>query len=104
MLVSLTPDSQSGVNFINILRAAFFVHNCYAKLFCSYNLCLHFFWQKEDGSKAAHKMLAKLTVGVNFINILCANFLCKCVFRSFSVSAVSVCIFLANGNLHVKCL
>jgi hypothetical protein len=34
-------------------------------------MCLQFrfviFWQKDFGAKAAHKMLVKLTPGVNFI-------------------------------------
>jgi hypothetical protein len=37
-------------------------------------MCLQFgyviFWQKDFGAKAAHKMLVKLTPGVNFTNIL----------------------------------
>ena len=33
------------------------------QLFCTYGLGLYFFWQKEIGSKAARKMLVKLTAG-----------------------------------------
>jgi hypothetical protein len=36
-------------------------------------MCLQFgfviFWQKEFGAKAAHKMLVKLTPGVNIIKL-----------------------------------
>ncbi len=51
-----------GVNFTNILRAAF----C-TKVFCAAFMCLQFgfvnFWQKDFGAKAAHKMLVKLAPG-----------------------------------------
>jgi len=52
-----------------------FMQNCLSKLFSTYptvwlcNCC----W-KEIGTKAARKMLVKLTQGVNFINILCPHF------------------------------
>jgi hypothetical protein len=62
-LVKLTP----GVNFPNILRAAF----SYKRFFCAALMCLQFgfvnFWRKDFGAKAAHKMLAKLTPGANVI-------------------------------------
>jgi hypothetical protein len=49
-----------GVNFTNILQAAF----C-TKVFCAAFMCLQFgfvmFWRKDFGAKAAHKMLVKLT-------------------------------------------
>ncbi len=39
------------------------------KFFCATFMCLQYelviFWQKDFGAKAAHKMLAKLTPGVN---------------------------------------
>jgi hypothetical protein len=57
---------KPGVNFTNILRAAFSY-----KSFLHSFMCLQFgfviFWQKYLGAKAAHKMLVKLTPGVNVI-------------------------------------
>jgi len=38
-----------------------------------------FCW-KNMGTKAARKMLAKLTLGVNYINFLCAHFLYESAF------------------------
>jgi hypothetical protein len=44
------------------------------KVFCAAFMCLQFgfviFWKKEFGAKAAHKMLVKLTPGVNLIKLL----------------------------------
>jgi len=58
------------INFINILQAAF----SYQKVLCTPFMCLQFgfviFWQKEFGTKAAYKMLVKLTPGVNVTNLL----------------------------------
>jgi len=58
-IISTTPQ-HSGVNFTNILRAAFFT-----KVFCAAFLYLQFgyviFWLKNVGAKAVHKMLVKLT-------------------------------------------
>ena len=57
---------QAGGNFTNILRAA--------KVFCAAFMCLQFefaiFWQKDFGAKVAHKMLVKLTPGVQVIHNL----------------------------------
>jgi hypothetical protein len=51
-----------GINFTNILRAAF-----RTKVFCAAFMCSQFgfviVWQKDFGAKAAHKMLVKLTPG-----------------------------------------
>jgi len=53
---------RPGVNFTNILRAAFSYES-----FCDAFMCLQFgfviFWRKDFGPKAAHKMLVKLTPG-----------------------------------------
>jgi hypothetical protein len=61
--------SRPGVNFTNVLRAAFTYVSC-ARSF----LCLRFrfllYWRKTVGTKAVHIMLMKLTPGVNFTNIL----------------------------------
>jgi len=56
MLMKLTP----GVDFTNILQAAF-LRKGLLKLFATDSLALLFFWQKNIGSKAACKMLIKLT-------------------------------------------
>ncbi len=51
---------HAGVNFTNILRAAFSYES-----FCASFMCLQFgfviFWRKDFGTKAAHEMLVKLT-------------------------------------------
>jgi hypothetical protein len=48
------------------------------KVLCTSFLCLHFgfeiFWQNNMFTKAAHKMLVKSKIGVNFTNILVAVF------------------------------
>jgi len=60
-----------GVNFTNILRAAFFT-----KLLCTAFLLLLFgFGESTKVQICARKMLVKLTTGVNFTNILRAAFL-----------------------------
>ena len=41
--------------------SSFFVRKYFMQLLCAYSLGLKFFWQKEIGAKAAHKMLVKLT-------------------------------------------
>jgi hypothetical protein len=58
MLMKLTP----GVNFTNILRAAF----SYKSFLCSFYVLTIWvcnFWRKDLGTKAVHKMLVKLTPG-----------------------------------------
>jgi len=62
----------TGVNFTNILQAAFCM-----KVFCVVFICLQFvfiiFWQKEISPKAAHRMLVKLaTVQLQFLH-LCSD-------------------------------
>jgi hypothetical protein len=52
----------SGVNFTNILRAAFsFKSFCAAFMFLQFGFVI--FWQKDFGTKSDHKMLVKLTPG-----------------------------------------
>jgi hypothetical protein len=68
-------NTQPGVNFTNILQAAFL-----SKVFCTAFICLQFgfviFWQKDFGAKAAHKMLVKLTPGYyDTHNQSCASYL-----------------------------
>jgi hypothetical protein len=61
--------STARVNFTNILQAAFLYES-----FCAAFMCLQFgfviFWQKDFGKKTAHKMLVKLTPGINFNMVL----------------------------------
>jgi hypothetical protein len=66
--MSLTPGCgcrTPGVNFTNILQAAF----C-TKFLCAASMRLQFgfamFWHKDFGAKAARKMLVKLTPGGSF--------------------------------------
>ncbi len=70
-------------------------------------VCLQFgfliFWQKDFGAKAAHKMLVKLTPGVNFTNILGAAFLYESFLCSFYVLTIWVCTFLAKGFWCKSC-
>jgi hypothetical protein len=63
-----------GVNFTNILQAAFSYKGFLGQLFhtkvlCSAFMCLQFrfviFWQKDFGAKADHKILVQLT----FVNL-----------------------------------
>ncbi len=61
-------NSERGVNFINVLQARFF-----AQIFAPKNFKpkteLYNFWRQNLVQKCAHKMLIKLTLGVNFINV-----------------------------------
>ncbi len=70
---NINVEIQSGANFTNIFQADFCV-----KVFCQAFLYLQFgfvvFWRKNNDAKDASKMLIKLTVGVNFANILQAPF------------------------------
>jgi hypothetical protein len=50
----------SGVNFTNILRAAF-LYESFLRSFYVLTIWVCIFWQKDFGAKAAHKMLVKLT-------------------------------------------
>ncbi len=58
MLMILTP----GVNFTNVLRAAFTYVSCAHSFFC-----IHFrfvlYWRKPTGTKAARRTLVNLTPG-----------------------------------------
>jgi hypothetical protein len=51
------------VNFTNILRAAFSYQSSLCSLYVL-TIWVSNFWQKDFGTKAAHKMLVKLTPGV----------------------------------------
>jgi hypothetical protein len=45
-----------------------FVQKCSEQLYSPLKVCICIFWQKDIGKKAAHKMLVKLTKGINFTN------------------------------------
>jgi hypothetical protein len=71
-----------GVNFINVLRAPF----SYKSILGSFSLVtvkFETFRRKITGAKAAHKMLMKLTTGVNLINISRAAFFTKVFCTAF---------------------
>ncbi len=53
-----------NVNFTNILQAAF---SCQSSFMCL-QFGFVFFWRKDFGAKAAHKMLVKLTPGASSID------------------------------------
>jgi hypothetical protein len=54
-------ELQPNVNFTNILLAAF-SRECFCTAFMCFVLFgFVFFWRKDFGAKAAHKMLVKLT-------------------------------------------
>ncbi len=75
-------DHPSGVNFTNILQAAFSY-----KPFCAAFMCLQFgyviFWRKDFDTKADHKMLVKLTPGDNitifYEQLFCTNIFCAAI-------------------------
>jgi len=77
------------------IRAAFLFKSVPHIFFCS-QFVFVFFWQKESGTKATRKILAKLTTGVNSINIEQAAFLYKSVLHSFYLISVWHCNFLAK--------
>jgi hypothetical protein len=62
-LVKMTP----GVNFTNILRAAFMVRKYFAQPLLYLQFGFVILWQKDFGAKAAHKMLVKLTPEAVFL-------------------------------------
>ena len=94
----------SGVNFTNILQAAF-THTdpkkCKKKTVKSCRFLR--FWDR-CGIQAVHKHVDKVTQGVNVTNILQAAFLHKSVLRSFSVLTVCVYNFLALRKSAQKLL
>jgi len=64
----LVDEIDSRCQFHQHFKSSFLGRNC----FCSFPLVtawLCIFWQKEIGAKAAWKILAKLTKGVNIVNI-----------------------------------
>ncbi len=60
-----TYQFQYRCQFHQHFTRGFFVQKFSVKLFCTYILSLSFFWRK-----CAHKMLVKLTAGLNLIKLL----------------------------------
>jgi hypothetical protein len=58
----------------------FYEHLFCMKVFCAAFMCLKFgfvmFWQKDLGTKVAHKMLVKLTSGASFEKFTLATYSC----------------------------
>jgi len=52
----------------------------------------------SHAKKAAHKMLVKLTAGINFINVLRTNFLYECHFSTYFLALSKIC----TKNTRVK--
>ena len=89
-LVKLTP----GVNFTNILRAAFL----YASLFSGFlylRLRFVFFWPKEIGAKAAYKMLVNYPTGGKVA-------ICAFSTQSFITSSIDFRFWGSNARYTVK--
>jgi len=62
--VLVASDGSAGVNFTNILRAAF-LYKSLLHSFYLLTVSLSIFLQKNNGAKAARKMLVKLTTVVS---------------------------------------
>ncbi len=71
MLMNLTP----GLNFINILGTAFTLADPESVKRYLYDLAVLFTLLRSTSVKAEHKMLMKLTPGLNFINVLHTAFM-----------------------------
>jgi len=76
------------------------------KVFCEAFLYLQFgfviYWQKNIGAKAAHKMLMKLTTGLNFTNIFQGVFfLTKALSGAFCTYNMWL-YFLSKGHYGKK--
>ncbi len=65
---SSPPIIRPGVNFTNILRAAFCTKEFCTAFLCTLELGFVIFWLVKIGAKAAHKMLVKLTTATNTDN------------------------------------
>jgi len=69
-----------------------FVQKYFAQLsLVTFQLCN--FWRQNIGAKCTLKMLMKLTIGVNFINILLIKFSYISASHSFSLVAFWLCNF-----------
>jgi len=94
---------RTGVNFINILRAAFARADPKIAIKID-NSTVFFALSGSERVKAAHRTLIKMTTGVNFINIqfylqLFPEWMC---YLKLFVLAFCIRIFLAK-KLLVKC-
>jgi hypothetical protein len=75
IIVAVLHPLSTGVNFINILRAAFMLAGPKnTKQHCWLD-CLFLALLGSAGAKASQRTLMKLTPGVNFINILLSTLL-----------------------------
>jgi hypothetical protein len=83
--------SAPGGVFANLVQISpiFYEQLFRMKVFCAALMCLHFgfviFWRKDFGTKAAHKVLVKLTPGENIFSSLplCQNKLARLLLVSF---------------------
>jgi len=73
---------SSGVDFTNIYTPSFCAHG-FQKRKKTNALAAFFTLLDSARVKAVHRMLMKLSQGVNFINILCAHFLYKVLHTAF---------------------
>jgi len=93
--------SSSSVNCINILCEPFSYESNLGR-FSLVAIKFEIFWSQNIGEEAAHKMLMKLTTGVDFINVLLTAFTLK-DHKSAKRSPVKLSVFLALlGSAHVK--
>ncbi len=78
----------------------------YEQTFCMKVLTVRLwnFLQTNIGTKAAPKILVKLTIGVNFTKILKTAILCKSILHSYSPIAVWLLNFFVNRLLAHKML
>ncbi len=86
---------QVSCQFYQHFSNSFLCKSCFFA-FMSLQFGFVIFWHKKIGTKAARKMLVKLTTGVNFINILHKSFLYKSKLSSFSQVTFGFVIFLCQ--------
>ena len=68
-------------------------------MFCAaFMFGLVIFWQQETGTKAAHKMLVKLTIVFNFIDVLRAAFLPISFHQKVTNTNYKYCKLVEEGN------
>jgi len=100
MYVARCGDWGHGVNFINILRAAF-THTGHKSAKISVELTIFFVLLGPAHVNAASRMLMKLTLGVDFTNILHAAFLLKVPKSTKKTDNLTV-FFVPLGSAIVK--
>jgi len=89
ILLPILLISTPGVNFINVILAAFTRANPESVQIQS-SRQYHLRLLGSAHIKAVYRMLMKLSPGVNFINIKCANFLNETLFRQLFSSYMYV--------------